>query len=127
MTLSKFAGPRREKTRFAVTQNGFSRCGGGKYPLHELFESFACHELNGLRGLDLDLFASLWVHTRASFAAGNFESSKTNELNALGLLNTDFDTVDNGIHGALCVSFAGAESFLNGFDEGDFVAHWYEK
>jgi hypothetical protein len=108
-----------EKTRFAFQPNGFSRCGGKS--LHELLEGLAGDEFHGLRSLDFDFLAGLGIYSGAGFAGSNFESSKSDKLNTLGLLDAGFDAVNHGIHGALSIGFAASECFLDRGDEFDFV------
>jgi hypothetical protein len=43
----------------------------------DFFECFSWNEFDRLTGLDLDLFAGLWIDTRARLACGNFESPKS--------------------------------------------------
>ena len=102
-----------------MQRNGFPRCGGKS--LHELLKGFASDELYRLRGLDLDLLASLGIDPGASLAGSNLERSKTNKLNRLGFLDTRFDAVDDCINGALGVGFTGSEVFLDRRDKFDFV------
>jgi hypothetical protein len=111
--------PKNEKTRFAPWPNGFSRCGGKS--LHEVLKGLASDELNRLRGSNLYLLPGFGVHPSARLAGGDLEGAESDKLNVLGLLNAGFDAVDNGVHGALSVSFAACEGFLDGGNEFDFV------
>jgi hypothetical protein len=100
-------------------QTGF--LGAGGKTLHEVLKGFASDELDRLRGPDLYLLPSFGVHSRARLPGGDFKGAESNKLNGLGLLNAGFDAVDNGVYGALSVSFAASEGFLDGGNEFDFV------
>ena len=100
-------------------ETGFLGAGGKS--LHELLKGFAGDEFDRPRSPDLDLRTGLGIHAGAGLAGSYFESAKSNELNRLGLLDTRLDTVNDGIHGALSISFASSEGFLDGGDEFDFV------
>jgi hypothetical protein len=95
--------------------------GAGGKSLHELLEGFAGDEFDRLRGPDLDLLAGLGVHSGAGLSGSYFECAKSNELNRLGFLDARLDAINDGVHGALSISFAGSEVFLDGGDEFDFV------
>jgi hypothetical protein len=102
-------------------QTGFLGAGGNS--LHEVFKGLASDEFDRLRGPNLYLLPSFWVHPSARLAGGDFKGAKSNQLNGLGFLNAGFDAIDDGVHGALSVSFAASEGFLDGGNEFDFV-HW---
>ena len=95
--------------------------GAGGKSLHELLEGFAGDKFDRLRGPDLDLLAGLGVHSCAGLSGSYFECAKSNELNRLGFLDARLDAINDGIHGALSISFAGSEVFLDRGDEFDFV------
>jgi hypothetical protein len=101
------------------SETGF--LGAGGKTLHELLERLAGDELNGLRSLDFDLLAGLWVHSGAGFAGSYLKSTKSDKLNALGLFDAGLDAINHGIHGALSIRFAASERFLDRGDEFDFV------
>ena len=101
------------------SETGFLGAGGKS--LHELLKGFSGDEFNRLRGLDLNLLAGLGIYPGASLAGSYFECAKSNELNRLGFLDARLDAINDGIHGALSISFAGSEIFLDGGDEFDFV------
>ena len=107
------------KPVLGLGQTGFLGAGGKS--LHEVLKGFASDELNRLRGPNLYLLASFWIHPSARLARGDFEGAKSDKLNGLGLLNAGFDAVDNGVHGALSVGFATSEGFLDGGNEFNFV------
>ncbi len=100
-------------------QTGF--LGAGGKTLHEVLKGFASDELDRLRGPNLYLLPSFGVDPRARLARGDFKGAESNKLNGLGLLNAGFNAVDNGVDGALSVSFAASEGFLDGGNEFDFV------
>ena len=100
-------------------ETGFLGAGGKS--LHELLKGFAGNEFNRLRSPDLNLLTGLGIHASARLAGSYFECAKSNELNRLGLLDARLDAINDGVHGALSISFAGSEGFLDGGDEFDFV------
>ena len=100
-------------------QTGFLGAGGKS--LHEVLKGLASDELNRLRGSNLYLLPSFWVHPSTRLAGGDFEGAESNKLNVLGFLNAGFDAVDNGVHGALSVGFTTSEGFLDGGNEFNFV------
>src|SRR5262245_4082431 len=95
--------------------------GAGGNSLHEVLKGLASDEFDRLRGPNLYLLPGFGVHSGARLAGGNFEGAESNKLNGFGFLNAGFDAVDNGVHGALSVSFAASEGFLDGGNEFDFV------
>ena len=101
------------------SETGFLGAGGKS--LHELLEGFAGDKFDRLRGPDPDLLAGLGVHSSAGLSGSYFECAKSNELNRLGFLDARLDAINDGIHGALSISFAGSEGFLDRGDEFDFV------
>ena len=107
------------KPVLTCSETGFLGAGGKS--LHELLKGFSGDEFNRLRGPDLNLLAGLGIYPGASLAGSYFECAKSNELNRLGFLDARLDAINDGIHGALSVSFAGSEGFLDRGDEFDFV------
>ena len=65
--------------------------------------------------------AGLWVDSGAGFAVGDFECAEADELDGFCFFDTEFDSVDDGVYGALCVGFCGVEVFLDCCCEFDFV------
>ena len=108
-----------------VSETGFLGAGGKS--LHEVLKGLASDELDRLGGSDLYLLPSFWVHPRARLAGCNLEGAEPDQLNGLGLLHACFDPIDNGIYGALSISFAATEGFLDGGNEFDFVHVGCEK
>jgi len=51
----------------------------------------------------------------------DFEGAETDELNGLGFFDTSLDAVDDSVHSALSVCFAGAEGFLDCYGEFYFI------
>jgi hypothetical protein len=100
-------------------QTGFLGAGGKS--LHEVLKRLASDEFNRLRSPNLYLLPRFGVDPGARLARGDFEGAESDKLNGLGLLNAGFDAIDYGVHGALSVSFAASEGFLDGGNEFDFV------
>jgi hypothetical protein len=94
---------------------------GGGNLLEFALEVFACAELDAFRRFDLDALACFRVHAHAGFAVYDFESSETDELHDFALFEMAFDTLDDGVDGALGVGFGAVEFFLDGLDKFYFV------
>ena len=102
-----------------LQRNGFSRCGGKS--LHEVLKGLASDKFDRLRSFDFYLLPGLGVYPGSSFAGRDFESAESDKLNDLGLFHACLNAINNGVQGALSVSFAGSEGFLYGGNEFDFV------
>ncbi len=69
--------------------------GGNPERLQNLFESLTWGEANALGGLDLDLLAGLGVDSGAGLAVHNLESSESDQLEALVLLDETLDVLND--------------------------------
>jgi hypothetical protein len=76
----------------ALTKRVFSKREG---KLDRSFESFARNEANGLRSLDFDLRAGLWIHSGAGLAVADFEGAEANKLDILIFINVGIQTIHN--------------------------------
>ena len=100
-------------------QTGFLGAGGKS--LHEVLKGLAGDEFNRLGGFNLYLLSRLGIDPSAGLAGCNLECAEPDKLDGLGLFDARLDSINNGIHGALGVSFAASEGFLDGGNEFDFV------
>jgi len=104
---------------------GFLGRGGNPKKLEGLLESLAGSKANTLGSLDLDLLAGLRVDSGAGLAVHNLESSKSDQLEALVLLDETFDVLDDSGDYLFGMGLADVftKGLLNGFDEMLFAAH----
>jgi len=101
------------------SETGFLGAGGKS--LHEVLKGLASDKFDRLRSFDFYLLPGLGVYPGSSFAGRDFESAESDKLNDLGLFHACLNAINNGVQGALSVSFAGSEGFLYGGNEFDFV------
>jgi hypothetical protein len=106
------------------SQTGFLGAGGKS--LHEVFKGLTRNKFDRLRSFNSYLLPGLRVNPGSGFARSHFESTESDQLNDLGLFYARLNAINNGVHGALSICFATAESLLYGGNEFDFV-HLVEK